>query len=203
MLVGLGTGSTAYWAIRELGQRVKEGLEIKAVASSIASEEETKKNGIEIISFDSLSSIDIYIDGADEVDEQKNLVKGGGGALLREKILAYNSKRFIVIVDESKLVKELGRFHLPIEVVPFALPLTAANLRNLKGRPQLRMKDNKPFVTDNGNYILDSDFGPITDPVVLNEALRSVPGIVEVGLFAGTMVNMVIVGTAKGTTRVL
>lgn len=199
MLVGLGTGSTALYAIEALGKRVQKGETINAVASSVASEQKAREAGINIVPFDNVTAIDIYIDGADEVDEQKNLIKGGGGALLREKILAHNSKQFVVIVDETKLVKQLGRFHLPVEIVPFAYSLTMANIGKLGSTPQLRMKDGKPFVTDNGNYIVDGDFGLIYDPVALNESLHSIPGVVEIGLFAATMVNTIFVGTASSS----
>ena len=203
MIVGLGTGSTAYWAIQEIGQRVRNGLAIKAVASSVASEEEARKAGITITSFDDLKSIDIYIDGADEVDEEKNLIKGGGGALLREKILAYNSKQFIVIVDESKLVQQLGVFRLPVEIVAFAEPLTIQNIKKLNCIPALRMKEGKPFVTDNGNSIVDCDFGVITNPSELNTQLHAIPGVVETGLFPHTMVSKIVVGCNDSTARIL
>lgn len=203
MIVGLGTGTTAHYAIQAIGERVRQGLNLKAVASSLASEEEARAYRIEIVPFDNLTSLHLYIDGADEVDTEKNLIKGGGGALLREKVLAYNSKRFIVIVDESKLVIQLGKFHLPVEIVRFAQPLTATNIGKLGGRPQLRLKEGKPYLTDNGNYIVDCDFGRIENPVALNEQLHAIPGVVEVGLFANTMVSQVIVGADDGTTRIL
>jgi ribose 5-phosphate isomerase A len=203
MIVGLGTGSTAYWAIQEVGELVKQGIELKAVASSIASEEEAKKVGIEIVSFDRFKSIDIYIDGADEIDERKNLIKGGGGALLREKILASNSKKFIVIVDESKLVKGLGKFHLPVEVVPFAQPLTSNRIAGLGCMPMLRIKNTQPFVTDNGNWIIDCDFKSIDSIADLNLRLHLIPGVVETGLFPHIMVSKVFVGMEDGTVRVL
>lgn len=203
MVVGLGTGSTAYWAIQEVGALVQQGMKLKAVASSTASEEEAKKAGIEIVAFDSFTSIDIYIDGADEIDEEKNLIKGGGGALLREKILAYNSKQFIVIVDESKLVKQLGKFHLPVEIIQFAQPLTMHNIARLHGTPALRMKEAKPFVTDNGNWIVDCDFGAISTITKLTQQLHAIPGVVETGLFSHTMVSKLIVGSEDGTARLL
>lgn len=203
MIVGLGTGTTAYFAIEAVGRKVKEGLAIKVVASSADSEEEARRRGIEIVPFDGIASLDIYIDGADEVDEEKNLIKGGGGALLREKILAHNSKRFLVIVDESKLVKQLGKFGLPVEIVPFAQPLTVANIRKLGGKPILRTKEGKAFITDNGNYILDCDFGPIVNPVALNNSLHSIPGVVETGLFAKAMISKVIAGNDDGKTKVV
>ena len=203
MIIGLGTGSTAYWAIQEVGARVKQGLKVAAVASSVASEEEARKAGIEIISFDAVTSIDLTIDGADEVDEKANLIKGGGGALLREKILAFNSKKFIVIVDENKLVKQLGEHALPVEVVPFAEPLTLLNLFKLGGSPVVRSKEGKTFVTDNGNWIIDCSFSFITDVDLLNQRLHAIPGVVETGLFPFSMVSMVVIGAEDGTTRML
>ncbi|HVF81901.1 MAG TPA: ribose-5-phosphate isomerase RpiA [Flavisolibacter sp.] len=203
MTVGLGTGSTAYWAIQEVGKLVRQGMKLTAVASSVASEEEARKVGIEIVSFDGLTSIDIYIDGADETDSEKNLIKGGGGALLREKILAYNSKQFIVIVDETKLVKQLGKFHLPVEVVPFASDLTLQNIAKLACTPVVRMKLGKPFITDNGNCIVDCDFGSITNVEGLTSQLHAIPGVVEAGLFPHTMVSKVFVGAEDGTVRLL
>jgi ribose 5-phosphate isomerase A len=203
MTVGLGTGSTAGWAIQAIGKRVREGLKIKAVASSIASETEATKAGIEIISFENLSSIDIYIDGADEVDEQKNLIKGGGGALLREKILAYNSKEFIVIIDETKLVHRLGSFHLPVEIVPFASQLTIKNIAKLNCITALRMKDNRPFTTDNENWIVDCAFNTIAHVEDLNRQLHLIPGVVETGLFPAAMVSKVISGSDDGSVRLL
>ena len=200
MVVGLGTGSTAYWAIQQLGQ---QGLEIKAVASSIASEDEARKVGITIVSFESISSIDIYIDGADKVDSNRNLIKGGGGALLREKILAFNSKQFVVIVDDTKLVESLGKFHLPVEVIQFAQPLTLNQIETLGCKPSLRLKNDKPFITDNGNYIIDCDFKSIANVEKLNTQLHSIPGVVETGLFINTMVAKVIIGKEDETVQLL
>ncbi|MDQ6610328.1 MAG: ribose-5-phosphate isomerase RpiA [Bacteroidota bacterium] len=203
MTVGFGTGTTAHWAIQEVGRLVLQGLKIKAVASSIASEEEAKKAGIQIVSFKNINSIDLYIDGADEVDEEKNLIKGGGGALLREKILAFNSNQFIVIVDESKVVKQLGKFRLPVEIIPFAASLTINNIAKLNCIPELRVRHNKAFVTDNGNWILDCDFGAINNSIELNHQLHAIPGVVETGLFFHTMIHQVIIGSASGSTRTL
>ncbi len=203
MIVGLGTGSTAYWAIQELGKRVQQGLEIRALASSIASEKEAGRAGIEIMSFDGITSIHIYIDGADEVDGERNLIKGGGGALLREKILAYNSKEFILIVDESKLVKQLGKFHLPVEIIPFANSLTINHIAQLNCKPKLRMKEGIPFLTDNGNRIVDCDFTSINNVAELNNQLHAIPGVMETGLFSYNMVSKIIVGNEYGTVRML
>jgi ribose 5-phosphate isomerase A len=199
MTVGLGTGSTAYWAIEKLGERVAAGLNIKAVASSISSEEHARKLGIPIIPFSELEHIDVSIDGADEVDSYHNLIKGGGGALLREKILAYNSKKFIVVVDESKLVERLGSFPLPVEIVSFAAELILRQIQALGCEPVIRKKDGKNFITDNGNLVADCHFRRIDFPLTLNNQLHHIPGVVETGLFLNTMVATVLVGYGNGT----
>jgi ribose 5-phosphate isomerase A len=203
MMVGLGTGSTAYWAIQGIGEKVKEGLRIKAFASSLATEQLAREAHIPIASFQGLPQLDITIDGADEVDENRNLIKGGGGALLREKILAFNSKSFIVIVDETKLVKELGRFGLPVEITPFGADFTLRQLKKQGCFPQLRLKDGKEFVTDNGNWMVNCAFSRIPDPEMLNIQLHLIPGVVETGLFVSSMVHSVIVGYANGHVTVM
>ncbi|HVB02130.1 MAG TPA: ribose-5-phosphate isomerase RpiA [Chitinophagaceae bacterium] len=202
MTVGLGTGSTAYWAIREIGHRVQQGLQIKAVASSHQTETFARELGIPMISFAAVNRIDLDIDGADEVDQGLNLIKGGGGALLREKIIAYNSKQFIVVADESKLVKQLGTFPLPVEVFPFAWELTFSQLKSLGAIPVLRNEGTSPFVTDNGNYIIDCSFGPIPDPVKLQKRLKDIAGIAENGLFLG-MADIVLFGRSDGEVEIL
>ena len=202
MTVGLGTGSTAYWAIHRIAERMKEeGLRIKAVSSSKQSEELAIQLGIPMIPFSEVKSIDITIDGADEVDPDTNLIKGGGGALLREKIIASNSSRFVVIVDESKLVTTLGQFPLPIEIVPFAAELTIRRLEQLGCRPVIRMADQAMFITDNGNWIIDCHFDVISNPRQLGEQIKTIPGVVEHGLFV-KMANTIVVGHADGTTTV-
>lgn len=202
MTVGLGTGTTAYYAIHRIAARVQEGLDIRAVASSKQSEELAKQLGIPIVPFAAIDGIDVTIDGADEVDQARNLIKGGGGALLREKILAANSTAFIVIVDESKLVRKLGAFALPVEIVPFACELTTKQVRALGCEPALRAVDGRPFVTDNGNFIVDCDFGVIDDAAELGCKLHRIPGVAEHGLFVG-MTKTVIVGSADGSVRYL
>ncbi|MFD3001835.1 ribose-5-phosphate isomerase RpiA [Pontibacter toksunensis] len=203
MVVGLGTGSTATWAINALGEKVKAGLEIQAIASSVASENLAKQYGISLIDFSELNIIHVTIDGADEVDPKGNLIKGGGGALLREKIIAYNSKEFIVIVDDTKLVNTLGKFPLPVEVVPFAVDLTLKQLRNLGSTAIIRKKDGKEFVTDNANLIADCSFGEIQDPDKLNTSLLLIPGVAECGLFLHSKVSQVIIGYTDGTVDFL
>lgn len=201
MTVGLGTGSTASFAIEAIGKKVQQGLTIRAVASSIRSEHLAKTVGITVVPFSELRTIDIYIDGADEVDKDLNLVKGGGGALLREKILAFNSTEFVVIVDESKLVKHLGKFLLPVEVTPFAIELTIKQLQKLGCSTSVRQTNNKAYLTDNGNYIIDCDFKIIDQPGILHQAINSIPGVVENGLFLKNIVSKVIVGYETGEVK--
>jgi ribose 5-phosphate isomerase A len=202
MTVGLGTGSTAYFAIERLGALVRNGLQLQAVGSSLKTESLAREAGIPIVDFAEVRHIDLYIDGADEVDENFNLVKGGGGALVREKIVAFNSDTFIVIVDSSKQVQTLGAFPLPVEVVPFAANLTLRHLEKMGGKAALRQKEGRTFVSDNGNFIVDVQFGVIQDPVALNVAINVIPGVVESGLFPGTMVQRVLVGYDDGRVDV-
>jgi ribose 5-phosphate isomerase A len=203
MIVGLGTGSTAYWAIQKIGERVKEGLQIGAVATSRNTEEMARELGIPILPFADVESIDVTIDGADEVDQQRNLIKGGGGALLREKLIAFNSKQYFIIVDETKLVDQLGRFPLPVEILPFAMELTLRQLQKKCSKVEIRQKDGKPYVTDNGNLIADVHAYPITNPMQFNEELHQIPGVLETGLFPHTWVTSVIVGTKSGEIKVM
>jgi ribose 5-phosphate isomerase A len=202
MIVGLGTGSTAYWAIHKIGELVQEGLKIKAVASSKSSEALANELGISLVTFSEIKGIDITIDGADEVDHEFNLIKGGGGALLREKILAANSDKLIVIVDESKSVTRLGKFPLPVEIVSFASELTIRKLESLLCKPIIRLLEDKPFLTDNGNIIVDCHFNEITNPAALHEEINSIPGVVDNGLFI-KMTDTIIIGKEDGTTRFL
>lgn len=198
MTVGLGSGSTAFYAIQKIGERVKEGLKIKAVATSVKSENIARGLNIPVYQASEVESIDIAIDGADEVDQYNNLIKGGGGSLLREKIIAFASKKFHVMVDESKLSEKLGTFPLPVEIVPFAAELTLKHLKALGGDVSLRKVKEEIFVTDNGNLIADCRFGTITDPAKLDAQIKTIPGIVETGLFINRMVSSVIVGHKNG-----
>ena len=202
MTVGLGTGSTAYWAIQKLGEKVKHGLKIKAVATSEHSAKLATELKIPMASFDQLTQIDITIDGADEVDSNKDIIKGGGGALLREKIIAANSSKYFIVVDSSKLVTHLGNFPLPVEIVPFASALTIKKIEGLGCKANIRMEQGKPFVTDNGNLIVDCKFGLIEDPSTLNIQLHLIAGVVETGLFA-EMAPILIVGNSNGTVEIL
>lgn len=199
MTVGLGTGTTAYWAIQKIGERVKEGLRVRAVASSVVSEQLARERAIPLVSFAEIDHIDITIDGADEVDAEGNLIKGGGGALLREKLLAYHSRLFLVVVDESKLVEVLGRYPLPVEVVPFGAELTVRRLARLGCVPRIREEKEGVVITDNGNWVVDCAFGTIGDPAGLERRLKDIPGIVETGVFLHPMVSTVLVGHKDGT----
>jgi ribose 5-phosphate isomerase A len=201
MIIGLGTGSTAYFAIQKIGERVKQGLNIKAIASSKSSEDLARQLGIPLLAEGDEQQIDVTIDGADEVDDNGNLIKGGGGALLREKILATNSKKFFVVVDESKLVSKLGKFKLPVEIISFGSVLTLAQIEALGGKPVVRQKEGKDFITDNGNLIADCSFYPIEDPKALHERLKQITGVVETGIFPSSVVTAVIAAYASGETR--
>lgn len=192
MLVGLGTGSTAYWAIEKIGQMVKEGLNIQAVATSIASENQARALGIPITSFSEIQLLDLDIDGADEISEEGQLIKGGGGSLLREKIVALASRHRVIVGDERKYVKTLGKFPLPIEVVPFGWELVFKTLQALQGYPTLRTKDDQPYITDNSNYIIDCSFGVIREPEVLHQQLKALTGVVETGLFLNLKPTVII-----------
>jgi len=202
MTLGLGTGSTAYWAIQGIGDLVQQGLAVRAVATSVQSDALARERGIPMVPFADIDHIDLTIDGADEVDEQLNLIKGGGGALLREKIVAAATGFYIIIVDESKLVRQLGKFPLPVEVAPFGWELTERRLKALGCTPKMRMADGKPFLTDNSHYILDCSFGTISDPALVHQQVSAITGVMEDGFFNG-MADVVVVGSASGETRVI
>jgi ribose 5-phosphate isomerase A len=184
MCVGLGTGTTAYWAIKRTGERVAAGEQLVAIVTSAATEQLCGEFGVPVVPFMS-RDIDVAIDGADEVAPDWALTKGGGGALFREKAIAIAARRFIVIVDDSKVVDQLGRFPTPVEVVPFTLSWVqrqiAAQFPSAKATERLR--DGKPYRTDNGNAILDCAFGPIGDPRALAGAVREIHGVLDVGIF--------------------
>lgn len=185
-VVGLGTGSTAYFAVVALGERVKAGLKIIGIPTSIQTGDLARSVGIRLTTLDEYQELDITIDGADEVDPKLNLIKGGGGALLREKVVATASKKMVVVADSGKVVPALGKFPLPVEIIAFARTVIEKKLVSLGASPKLRMKaDGSPFVTDNGNQILDCSFGKITDPAGLARILSEMPGVVEHGLFIG------------------
>ena len=198
MIVGLGTGSTAYYFVAELGRRIKEeGLKITAVTTSSVTYEQAEGLGIPLKAIDDVEVVDLTVDGADEVDPALNGIKGGGGALLMEKIVATNSKDCIWIVDESKQVETLGVFKLPVEVVQYGAENLFRHFEKKGYSPAYREKDGQRFVTDQGNYIIDLDLKVIPDAEALAEELDRTVGVVDHGLFLG-MVSKVIVGTPEG-----
>ena len=184
MCVGLGTGSTAYWAIKRTGERNAAGDRLTAVVTSAATERLCGEFGVPVVPFMS-RDIDVAIDGADEVAPDWSLTKGGGGALFREKAIAIAARRFVVIVDDSKLVARLGRFPTPVEVVPFTLPWVRREIAGVYPAAQTteRVRDGRPYRTDNGNAILDCAFGAIGDPRGLDAALKAIHGVLDVGIF--------------------
>jgi ribose 5-phosphate isomerase A len=193
-IVGLGTGSTAYFAVVALGERVKAGLKIIGIPTSVQTADLARQLGIPLTTLDEHPEIDITIDGADEVDPKLNLIKGGGGALLREKVVASASKKMIVVADSGKVVPVLGKFPLPVEVISFARTVVEKKIALLGASPKLRTKpDGSPFLTDNGNQILDCSFEKIADPPALALTLSNTPGIVEHGLFIG-LASLALVG---------
>jgi ribose 5-phosphate isomerase A len=197
MSVGLGTGSTAYWMVERLGERVRdEGLRVRCVPTSRRTEEQALRLGIPLVSLGEVASLDLAIDGADEIGPHLALIKGGGGALLREKLVAGAARRFVVIADASKRVDVLGRFPLPVEVVPFAWELTARRVAAVTKAEALlrRVEGGEAYLTDNGNYILDCRCGEISDPARTERELKALTGIVESGLFVG-MAHLAVVAT--------
>ena len=201
MKLGLGTGSTAEAFLEVLSPRVHGGVKIIGVATSERTAQRARALGITIAELDSQAPLDLTIDGADEADRDLNLIKGGGGAHLREKIVATSSKKMVVIADSSKLVERLGRFPLPVEVSTFGHKTTAARIVNAVAKLKynhvpmtLRTKDGAPFKTDGGNYIYDCGFGAIADAASLAQALSAIPGVIEHGLFVGIASALVIAG---------
>lgn len=197
-IVGLGTGSTTAYAIQYLGDRLKSGelKDIKGVPTSFQASVLAKQHGIPLTTLDEITGIDIAIDGADEVDPQKNLIKGGGAAHTREKIVDSLAREFIVVVDKSKLVDALGTtFPLPVEVLPMAVTPVMTALEALGGKPELRMgvKKDGPVITDQGNMVLDVAFAAIADPADLEKTINNIPGVLENGLFVG-VADVVLIG---------
>lgn len=193
-IVGLGSGSTATFAIRFLAERVHSGLKIVGIPTSQASKTLAEQLGIPLTTLEEHPVIDIDIDGADEIDPHMNLIKGGGGAMLREKVIASASKRFVVVAESTKLVQALGKFPLPVEVISFAESLVRSRIEAMGATVSLRKYAyGNPYVTDEGHHILDCNFGEIADPAELNAKLHAIPGVVEHGLFIG-MAEMAFVG---------
>ncbi|MDI1429437.1 ribose-5-phosphate isomerase RpiA [Polyangium sorediatum] len=202
MTLGLGTGRAAEAFIERLGERVRRGLRVRGVPTSKRSEELAKKLQIECVGLDEIHGIDVAFDGADEVTPELGLTKGLGGALLRERVVAYEAERLVILVTPEKLVKKLGsRTAIPIEVVPFAVATASRHLKNLGGEPVVRKKaDGFPFVTDNMNWIVDTRFAPLDDPARTHAEARGIPGVVDTGLFL-EMADVVLVGGADAVTE--
>jgi ribose 5-phosphate isomerase A len=195
-VVGLGSGSTATFAIRLLGERVRGGLKIRGIPTSIASRDLAGQLGIPLVTFDEVQEIDVTIDGADEFDPALELIKGGGGAMLREKIVASASRHLVIVTDSSKQVPVLGKFPLPVEVIGFAESLVAKKISDLGAKVVRRLDSSgRPYITDENHHILDCHFGQIADPATLARTLSEMPGIVEHGLFVG-MASAVLMATA-------
>ncbi|MDD2440439.1 MAG: ribose 5-phosphate isomerase A [Methanosarcinaceae archaeon] len=203
MVVGLGTGSTVAYALQELGRRIKEeGLEFFGVVTSYQSEMLAIKAGIPLTSLSQHPILDLAIDGADRVDSNFYAIKGGGAAHTREKLVSMSAKRFVVVLDSSKLSEKLDHY-VPVEILPMARELVSAKLKELGGKPKLRLASRKdgPVITDNGNFVLDTDFGIIEAPEELSLKLSAIPGVVEHGIFSN--VDEVYIGKQDGTVKIL
>ena len=197
MVLGLGSGSTVYWTLKKLGELVEQGLNIKGIPSSFRTEGWARDCNIPLTDFSEVQVLDLAIDGADEIDPNFNLTKGGGGSLVREKMVNAHAKKVIIIADQSKMVDELGKFPLPVEVLQFGWQLTAQKIAELGGKPVLRDRDGSVFVSNNANYILDCEFYSIPDPEKLHHSLKQLLGVVETGLFVN-MTDMVILAGSEG-----
>lgn len=198
MIVGLGTGSTAYYFVEEIGRRVKEeGLKVLCVTTSCQTTQQAERLGIPLTEIDQVDKIDVTVDGADEVDSAFNGIKGGGGALLMEKIVAVPTQTYIWVVDDSKLVDKLGAFKLPVEVVQYGAEKLYRYFASLGYKPSFRVKEGQRFVTDMDNYIIDLDLGVIEDPYTFGHMLKNMVGVVEHGLF-NQMVDKVVVARPTG-----
>jgi ribose 5-phosphate isomerase A len=199
-IVGLGSGSTATDVIRLLGERVRAGLKIRGIPTSRQTGELATALGIPLTTFAQIQEIDVTIDGADEFDPQLSLIKGGGGALLHEKVVAWASRQLVIVADSSKQVPVLGSFPVPIEVIAFAEPLVKRRVEAIGASVQLRQSNGRPFVTDEGHHILDCRFGQIPDTTALARKLSDMPGVVEHGLFIN-MASIVLVARGNEVTE--
>jgi ribose 5-phosphate isomerase A len=201
MVVGLGTGSTSMLMLELLARAVRDGLQIQGVPTSDVIAEQAGRLGIPLHpQYPNFLHVDLTLDGADEVDPEGRLIKGGGAALLREKLVASASSRLIIMVDESKKVPRLGRA-IPVEVIPFGWARLQKRVEELGARVQLRTRDGEPVQTDHGNLVFDCDFGPLDDPAGTHEELKKLPGVVETGLFLG-LASCLVVGSEDGTAQV-
>ncbi|MDQ3634752.1 MAG: ribose-5-phosphate isomerase RpiA [Acidobacteriota bacterium] len=197
-IVGLGTGSTAYFAIVEIGEMVKKGLRINAIPTSAQTAKQAESLNIPLVSIDDVDSIDITIDGTDEFDSNLNLIKGGGGALLKEKMVARITKKQIIITDSSKKVETLGAFKIPVEVLPFASDFACKRIEEFGGKVKIRRKKGEIFLTDEKNYIIDTDFGLIENPYAVSDKLNNIEGVICNGLFLD-LADVVIMGKGRET----
>ncbi len=202
MVVGLGTGSTAYHAVNAVGRRVKDGLKIQAIPTSNATEKQARELGIPLLTIDELDHVDLAIDGVDEIDPEFNAIKGGGGALYREKVVATLAKEIIWVMDESKLVDKIGAFPLPVEIAQYGSRQSIARMEAFGWNPVLRMRDGKIFVTDNGNFIADLHLGAGFDIANVKDKLSTIVGVLEHGLFLD-MCARIIVGTKAGECKII
>ncbi|REJ76327.1 MAG: ribose-5-phosphate isomerase RpiA [Acidobacteria bacterium] len=193
MTLGLGTGSTAYFAIEEIGQKVRNGFSLKAVPTSARTEEQARGLGIELVSIDDVDSIDLTIDGTDEFDDDLNLIKGGGGALLKEKMVARITDRQVIIADSTKHVERLGAFKIPVEVLPFTVNYVKSMIDESGGIGHIRMNGDDFYLTDEKNYIVDADYGLMEDPYEISDFLNDIEGVVCNGLFLD-LAEIVIIG---------
>ena len=197
MILGLGTGSTAYYMIKKVGELVENGMNLKAVATSQSTENLAKKLNIPLVHIDEIERIDLCIDGVDEIDKDFNAIKGGGGALFREKIVATLANEVIWIMDESKLVDSIGKFPLPIEVLPYGYTQVIKKLKEYSFNPTIRMKDENIFITDNGNYIIDLHIRKPMNITDVYNKVNGITGVLEIGLFIN-MCTRIIIGTDSG-----
>jgi ribose 5-phosphate isomerase A len=203
MTVGIGSGSTIFWLIKELGERVKKGLFFRAIPTSKKTAALAAEQNIPLAGLNDVTTIDITIDGADEIDTHLQLIKGGGGALLQEKMVAAASRELFILADETKLVQHLGKFPLPLEVIPFGWKQVQRKLKETYNiQASLRVQDDQPFVSDHGHYILDCPFQQIENPDILSFDLNAIPGVVDNGLFVN-MADLVLVGYSDGRTETL
>ncbi len=202
--VGLGSGSTAAYAIKELGRKIRrEKWKILGVPTSHQALRLAVASGIPLTTLEEHPQLDLTIDGADQIDRELDLIKGMGGALTREKVVASATRQLVIVADQTKLAEKLGKNQpLPVEVLPFALPIVILKIEKMGGKPTIREGEGKvgPIVTDNGNLIIDTDFGPINSPKELNSELKSIPGVIETGLFID-MADVVYVGKPEGVDK--
>lgn len=203
MKIGLGSGSTFAFVVERLGQRVAQGLQLAGVPTSKTTAELAQKAGVPLLDLDAIERLDLAIDGADEVDPKKNMIKGGGGAHVRERLVASTAREMVVVVDESKLVPVLGKtFLLPVEVFPLGWTHTARRVAATGGEVVRRTRNGAPYLTDNGNYVLDCRYPGIPDPAALQRTLDQIVGVVDHGLFVG-MAGRIVVADAQGKVRIL